>query len=179
MSKESRSRELQLDTILAAVTLDLGGKSAAKDDLLHCFTKRYLGNTSSDDSAVKSSDLIIADIVQAWHFVQERKSSRPIIAFEEGLLEENGRQLPTTVVRVLLDDKPFIVDSLRQALLRSGATIKTVRNTVLFSGRRKAGAAKDSLGRFGQLIGIATSSDDDYSAESFCSITCARWGGER
>ena len=179
MSKESRSRELQLDTILAAVTLALGGKSAAKDDLLHRFTKRYLGNTSSNDSAVKSSELIIADIVQAWHFVQERKSSRPIIAFEEGLLEENGRQLPTTVVRVLLDDKPFIVDSLRQALLRSGATIKTVRNTVLFSGRRKTGAAKDSLGRFGQLIGIATSSDDDYSAESFCSITCARWGVER
>jgi hypothetical protein len=38
MSKESRSRELQLDTILAAVTLALGGKSAAKDDLLHRFT---------------------------------------------------------------------------------------------------------------------------------------------
>lgn len=70
MSKESRSRELQLDTILAAVTLALGGKSAAKDDLLHRFTKRYLGNTSSNDSAVKSSELIIADIVQAWHFVQ-------------------------------------------------------------------------------------------------------------
>ena len=164
MSKESRSRELQLDTILAAVALALGGKSAAKDDLLHRFTKRYLGNTSSDDSPAQSTELILADIIQAWHFIQERKSSRPIIAFEEGLLEENGRQLPTTVVRVLLDDKPFIVDSLRQALLRTNVTIKTVRNTVLFSGRRKTGAAKDSLGRSGQLSDIATSSADDYNA---------------
>jgi glutamate dehydrogenase len=178
MSKESRSLELQLDTILSAITQAVGGKSAAKDDLLHRFTKRYVGNTPAPLSS-NATEQFVTDIAQAWHFVQERKSSRPLISFEEALLEENGRQLPTTVVRVLLDDKPFIVDSLRQALLRSGATIKAVRNTVLFSGRRKPGAAKDSLGRFGELADLATKSDDDFSAESFCSITCARWESER
>mgnify|MGYP005990126749 FL=1 len=120
MSKESRSRKLQLDTILSAITQAVGGKSAAKDDLLHRFTKRYVGNTPAPLSS-NATDQFVTDIAQAWHFVQERKSSRPLISFEEALLEENGRQLPTTVVRVLLDDKPFIVDSLRQALLRSGA----------------------------------------------------------
>ena len=179
MSKESRSRELQIDTILSAITQALGGRSAAKDDLLHRFTKRYVGNNPAPISSMNATEQFVTEIAQAWHFIQERKSSRPLISFEEALLEENGRQLPTTVVRVLLDDKPFIVDSLRQALLRSGVTIKAVRNTVLFSGRRKSGAARDSLGRFGELVDLAASSDEDFSAESFCSITCARWPSER
>ena len=131
MSKESRTRELQIDTILSAITQAIGGRSAAKDDLLHRFTKRYVGNNPAPISSTHATEQVVKDIAQAWHFVQERKSSRPLISFEEALLEENGRQLPTTVVRVLLDDKPFIVDSLRQALLRSGATIKAVRNPVL------------------------------------------------
>ncbi len=178
MSKESRTRELQIDTILSAITQAIGGRSAAKDDLLHRFTKRYVGNNPAPISSTHATEQVVKDIAQAWHFIQERKSSRPLISFEEALLEENGRQLPTTVVRVLLDDKPFIVDSLRQALLRSGATIKVVRNTVLFSVRRKPGAARDSLGRFGKLVDLAARSDDDFSAESFCSITCARWPSE-
>ncbi len=53
MSKESRSRELQLDTILSAITQAVGGRSAAKDDLLHRFTKRYVGNNPAPISSTR------------------------------------------------------------------------------------------------------------------------------
>jgi hypothetical protein len=69
---------------------------------------------------------------------------------------------------------PSVVDSLRQALLRHGAAIMEVRNTVLFCGRRKAGSKAEGYGRFGQLAALSNSVDDDFSAEAFCSISCAR-----
>ncbi len=178
MSKDLRARELQSDTIVAAIVAESTLKSADKRDLYRRFSKRYLANISSVELSEVPVSSIAADVQQAWEFVQERKSSRPLIAFEEGSTTEQGRVLPTTVVRVLLDDKPFIVDSLRQALLRCGVTIKDVRNAVLFSGRRKSGASKDGLGRFGRLVDLAVSSDDDFSAESFCSIACARLGDD-
>ncbi len=173
MTKVSRSRELQLDTIIFDIGESFKPKSASKRELIEKFARRYLANSTESELLSQPLQLLIDDVHAAWRFVQERKSSRPLIAFAPTVLEENGRQSPMTVVRVLLDDKPFIVDSLRQALLRSGATIKGVRNAVLFSGRRKPGASKESLGRFGRLVGLSASSDDDYSAESFCTIVCA------
>ncbi len=174
MSKKSEAPSTQIDTLLGRLRLasNLKGK-AALDTYIH-FARRYLVNTETHEVEQTDFDELAADVERAWCFVQERKSSRPLVNFEQTERRESGRTTPTTTVRVLLDDKPFVVDSIRQALLRCGATIKEVRNTVLFCGRKKAGSKAEGYGRFGELAALSNSIDDDFSAEAFCSITTAR-----
>ena len=174
MSKKSEDASTHIDTLLDRLRLASGLKDKAALETYVHFARRYLANTDTHDIEQAGLDELAADVGSAWAFIQERKSSRPLVKFEQTQRIESGRIAPTTTMRVLLDDKPFIVDSLRQALLRCGATIQEVRNTVLFSGRKKAGSKADGYGRFGELAALSTSIDDDFSAEAFCTISTAR-----
>ncbi len=174
MSKHLEVVSSQIDTLLEKLRLASGIKGKAMLDTYVQFAGRYLINSDAHELAQLDFEELTADVEQAWSFVQERKTSRPLVRLDQSERRELGRATPITTLRVLLDDKPFVVDSLRQALLRHGAAIKEVRNTVLFCGRTKAGSKADGYGRFGQLAALSNSVDDDFSAEAFCSISCAR-----
>lgn len=174
MSNKFEVGASQIDTLLERIRQTSAIKGKAMLDTYVQFAARYLINSDAQELAQLDFEELSADVGRAWEFVQERKTSRPLVNLEHSERCEQGRITPITTLRVLLDDKPFLVDSLRQALIRHGAVIKEVRNTVLFCGRVKEGTKSDGYGRFGRLAALSDSVDDDFSAEAFCSISCAR-----
>lgn len=139
---------------------------------LDLFVTHYFASTSRVDLSERGNDSIYDDLKQAWAFYQERASTTPKISFQHSEMDGFGKRGGTRIL-ILLNDMPFLVDSLRQALTRSSVIIKYINNAVLHGERgagKKAGAAK-RLGRLSRLQHENTASS---IVESLICFDCVR-----
>ena len=74
-----------------------------------------------------------------WHFVQEKASERPKVRVYNPTLDQDGWLSSHTIVSVLQNDMPFLVDSIRMEMNRRNIAIHSVKSTIAFVKRDKAG----------------------------------------
>ena len=99
MSKDTRGHELQLVTVLdkikAAGDGDARrGKATSEQPLFARFAERYVNLASTAAIYDQPLDNLIEDVRQAWRCVFTKRSSRPVIAFDDGQAVEHGRGIP-------------------------------------------------------------------------------------
>jgi glutamate dehydrogenase len=158
-----------LDNALLVPVLKLIDKQFAKSEAnrVKLFAKRYFASTYKAEISNQSDNQILEALVQAWDFVQERKSSAPKIQFSEIKAEQKGGKPVGGRIYVLVNDMPFLVDSIRQAVNRAGVSIRSVNNAVLQVERETK--SKDSAGR---LKFISTDNTPSQNGEAICCINC-------
>lgn len=81
-------------------------------------------------------------MVTLWRILQKHKSRDEKIAVFNPNVEEHEWQSPHTIVSVLHDDVPFVIDSIRLTLNRLGVNIHTIFHASLKVERAKDGAFK-------------------------------------
>lgn len=142
--------------------------SKSKAANLKLFAKQYFASTARSELAKFSSQEIFDALLEAWKFIQLRKSSSPKIQFVQQNFDEASPNQAGTSIYVLLGDMPFLVDSIRQAINRSQVRIKNVNNAVIHIERVAKGRVNA-----GKLKNIAATSSSGYRAEAISCINCA------
>ena len=134
-----------------------------KAHALKIFARQYFASTSKTELKKLPEQELYRLLIEAWGFIATHKAGTrkiEILAHNPGA---DSSQQSTMGVFVLMNDMPFIVDSLRQGMNRIGLTIKRVNNAVIFAKRNAA---------TGNLIDLSVVARSGYHAEALCCVRC-------
>lgn len=150
--------------VLKLIERDYSKAEAAK---LTLFANRYFASTYKAELKKQSDEQLLEALVQAWEFLQERKSNVAKIQFNSLLPAREGEKPAGARIYVLTNDMPFLVDSIRQGASRAGVSIRSINNAVVQIKREPKSAKKA-----GKLISISGTSKPYHKAEAICCINC-------
>lgn len=158
-----------LDNELLLPVLKYFDKQFAKSEAsrLKLFAKRYFASTYKAEIANQSDTQILEALVQAWEFVQERRSIAPKIQISQIKAEQKDGKPTGSRIYILTGDMPFLVDSIRQAVNRAGISIRSVNNAVL-QVQRQAKSEKHP----GRLKSLSSDNKPSQNGEALCCINC-------
>ncbi|WP_419307967.1 NAD-glutamate dehydrogenase [Chromohalobacter israelensis] len=95
------------------------------------FAEDLYASAPFEEAAERGLDDIYGATLSAWHFMQTHDPRDAKVRVFNADFEEHGWQSPHTVVAVLHEDMPFLVDSVRIELNRRGLTVHAIHNAVL------------------------------------------------
>lgn len=93
---------------------------------LSVFVKQFYGTVSDADLSERDPIDLYGSILSFWDFMEKRKSGEIKVRVYNPQFEEDGWQSTHTIVELLQDDKPFLVDSVTMELQRLGFNIHLI-----------------------------------------------------
>ncbi len=152
-----------IDTVCARIRARLpDGKAAACET----FTRQYYHWVPAEDLADRSKLDLYGATVAHWNLAQDRAPGEVKLHVYNPELERDGWHSPHTVVEIVSDDMPFIVDSVTMELARKGYGIDLVIHPVISIRRDEGGHLVDVLDQ--------TRGGSDAIQESILHIEVAR-----
>jgi glutamate dehydrogenase len=134
---------VQADLLARIAQAARGGFAGPQADLAERFARIYYGG--SDVQALGERDL--GDLVGAaaahLDFGRRHSDHAAKVHVFNPTLAEHGWQSPHTVVQIVSDDMPFLVDSATMEINRQGLTLHLVVHPVLKVARDSAGVLQD------------------------------------
>src|SRR6185295_6551043 len=134
---------------------------AAQRDTIAAFVQRYYGQVAPEDLAERPLADLYGAALSHWHFARTFAGGAPKLRVYNPRLEEHGWQSTHTVIEIVNDDMPFLVDSIAMEVNRQGLTMHLIIHPVLRIRRdaeqRIAGLARERSepeGRFESLIHV-------------------------
>ncbi|HYC92473.1 MAG TPA: NAD-glutamate dehydrogenase domain-containing protein, partial [Thermoanaerobaculia bacterium] len=130
--------------------VDLVGRLAAEarrrvaseqGDSIENFVRRYFAHVAPDDVIYTNFDTLLGGALSLWEFGQQRTPGTPSVRLFNPTQEQNGWGLEHTVVEIVNDDMPFLVDSVSAEIHRRDRKIHLLLHPVVrvvrdASGRR-------------------------------------------
>ncbi|RUR13195.1 NAD-glutamate dehydrogenase [Legionella sp. km772] len=109
------------DVLIAAV-IEKIKHSMAGDQSKFCaeFAEQFYGTVALEDLLAWDIDDLYGAVVNFWSLISERKPHETKIHIYNPDFERHGWQTTHTVVEVICDDMPFLVDSMRMVINRMG-----------------------------------------------------------
>jgi glutamate dehydrogenase len=145
-----------LDNLLEAVPDETSPDRRA---LLEPFARMYLKRLAASDVPNLPADQLLAEISDLLDFFDARDADVVETRVFTPHGEECGYVTPGSVVQVVSDDSPFLVDSVAAAVARSGALVVRHLHPI-------AGTVRDDSGRLVE-IGSARGADTRESVQHF------------
>lgn len=101
--------------------------------LLTEFAQRYFGSCSLNDLINRSVENLAGAFLSHWNLIYQRKPGEVKVRVFNPTLEQDGWQSTHTIIEISHDDIPFLVDSIRVEINRSGYQIHL---TIHFGGTK-------------------------------------------
>lgn len=120
-------------------------RTFSKEDvpLVKLFISQYLLSVSSRDLAQKDTLDLFGSIVSHWNFIQSRQEAFKV-RVHNPRFEINSWSSVHTIVEVNCPNKPFLLDSIRMALLKQGVQLHLIVNmNKLYIARDDKGVLQD------------------------------------
>ncbi len=114
---------------------------AERGAVLEGFVRRYLAGVSEEDLAVFRTEDLYGAAVAHWNFLLTREPGEDRIRVYNPRHDTHGWQSTHTIVEVVCDDMPFLVDSVRMAMDRLDLTVHLLIHPVVHVRRDAAGTA--------------------------------------
>jgi len=130
------------------------------------FVRQFYANVPPDDIVQAPADQLYGAAVAMWQWGQRRDFGRARVRVYNPRIEEHGWQSTRTVVEIVNDDMPFLVDSVTAELNRQGLTVHLVIHPVVK-------ARRDAEGRLIDLF-EPDSPPDGALPESFMHVEVSR-----
>ncbi|MBI3771075.1 MAG: NAD-glutamate dehydrogenase [Gammaproteobacteria bacterium] len=111
------------------------------------FSEQYFARAEPEDLSTFTTEELLAALLGHWHLALQRKPGEPQIKVFNPTFETQGWASPHTVVQIVVDDMPFLVDSTRMALVRQGLFIHMTLHPVIRVRRDKEGKLREVLPR--------------------------------
>ncbi|RTR13057.1 NAD-glutamate dehydrogenase domain-containing protein, partial [Azospirillum griseum] len=108
------------------------------------FVQRFYANVPPDDLLRATPEQLYGAALAMWQWGQHRRPGSARVRVYSPRLDEHGWQSDRTVVEIVNDDMPFLVDSVTAELNRQGVTVHLVIHPVVRV-RRDADGKLDSL----------------------------------
>jgi len=117
----SHKFEAGKDTIIEAVVKQIHNKMETEQAILCSeFVRQFYSTVALEDLLDWSIDDLFGAAVNFWSLIQKRAPNEIKIRIYNPDFERHGWQTTHTVVEIICDDMPFLVDSLRIVLNRMG-----------------------------------------------------------
>ncbi|MEQ8313935.1 MAG: NAD-glutamate dehydrogenase [Gammaproteobacteria bacterium] len=136
------------------------------------FARRYFASTAKSELAKLTDDEIFESAEDGWKFLQQRKVASPKISFVHRELSKDQQRQTGTSIYILLDDMPFVVDSVRLCLNREGVIVRNVNNAVLHVSRGDS-KSKGKGRSTGKFLELHKQGSESSNAEALSCIDCA------
>lgn len=149
---QSEPRTELIERVVALLEERLAPDSVAGVD---AFCRQYYAHVSLDDLQELEQDNLYGSVLAHWNLARQRRSGENLIRIYNPSYDEHGWQSTHTVIEIVTDDMPFLVDSVVMALNRHGLRVHLLIHPVI----RLVRGAK------GRLQGIA-SDEQEGAAES-------------
>ena len=161
MAEAQDTRSQRLDEVLRLVRDKVAPE---KRELLERFVQRYFSQLDPEDLAERQPADLYGAALSHWNFARKRDSGGARIRVFNPSIEEHGWQSTHTIIEIVNDDKPFLVDSVAMEVNRHGLTLHLIMHPII--------AVKRSAD--GTLVGLAADDDKDARHESFIRVEVDR-----
>ncbi|MEM1243403.1 MAG: NAD-glutamate dehydrogenase domain-containing protein, partial [Pseudomonadota bacterium] len=141
---------------------DLINKKLPKDktQIIIDFTKQFYSSIAVEDLEQRDIEDLYGAILSHWQLISSRKRGETKIRIYNPHYEQHGWQSTHTIIEIVTDDMPFLVDSLRMELNRRGLTTHLI---VHFGGMK---ISRDKLAKATAILPFATPVGDNVVAEA-------------
>ena len=139
--------------------------------VLESFVRQYYDGVAPDDLMGQTADNLYGEALSLWRFARKRAPNEPKLRVYNPRHEEHGWQSTHTVVEIVNDDMPFLVDSVTAALNGMEADVHLVIHPIVQMARNKDG-------NFTKLLDGAAEAHGT-SRESFMHVQVTEQLGER
>ncbi|HEY1738844.1 MAG TPA: hypothetical protein VGI86_09050, partial [Acidimicrobiia bacterium] len=113
------------------------------------FIRRFYADVGADDLAERTIDELAGAARALWRVASNRPPGTPVIRAYDPAAGVDGWSSPYTVIEVVSDDMPFIVDSVTTAIERRHSTVQLAIHPIVAVRRTTDG----------RLLGVAASGD--------------------
>ena len=121
--KAHQQKDTLIESVVAVVQKRL---PKARAEAAETFIRLYYRNVPPDDMAGEEEDNLYGAALGLWQFGATRKAGEPKIRVYNPQYDEHGWHANHTVVEIVNDDMPFLVDSVTAALNELGLTVHLV-----------------------------------------------------
>lgn len=158
MAPRTQSRKNTLVGKSAQLATKTLGKEAGKD--CAAFIKAFYANVPPADIASSNASDLFEAAASFWEFAKKRQPGEPLIRVFNPREAVHGWNASHTVIEVVTDDMPFLVDSLTAELNYQGLIVHLVIHPIFVVARNKKG----------QLMDCKPSGNGGGKSESFMHI---------
>ena len=127
------------DTVVAILDQLSGRLSGARLKEARTFAEGFLGRVADDDLAARGQDAWVALILDLLEFARARPAGKAKIRVFNPTLAEHGWESAGTVIQIVNDDMPFLVDSVGMAIAAHGAIAHSLIHPVHLASRDPGG----------------------------------------
>ncbi len=155
------NRSPRLDEVLKLVRAKVAPGERAT---LEAFVTRYYGQADAEDLVDREPTDLYGAALSHWNFARKREVGHPRVRVFNPTVEEHGWQSTHTVVEIVNDDMPFLVDSVTMEVNRHGGSLHLILHPILAVER----------GADGTLVGLVASDAKGAKLESFIHVEIDR-----
>src|SRR5215813_10272425 len=116
-----------------------------KRDAVERFVNEYFQQVAPEDLIERRSDDLYGAALSHWNFARKREPGNPKLRVFNPTIEEYGWQSTHTVIEIVNDDMPFLVDSVTMCVNRHGLTLHLIVHPILTARRGPGGELVDLL----------------------------------
>ena len=143
MERPATLKADMIEAVAALVATQLEGNGAA---LAERFIRAYHAHVSAEDMAEDTPENLLGAALSLWHFAIRREAGKAKVRIYAPRLEEHGWDSRHTVLEIVNDDMPFLVDSVTAALNERGLTVHLIFHPVIRVKRDSKGEISDLIG---------------------------------
>src|SRR5262249_39437391 len=122
----------RMEEILALVR----AKAAPEQrDAIERFVNTYFQQVAPEDLMERRVDDLYGVALSHWNFARKREPDKPKLRVFNPTVEEHGWQSTHTVIEIVNDDMPFLVDSATMEVNRHGLTLHLIIHPVMLARR--------------------------------------------
>jgi glutamate dehydrogenase len=158
---ESDRRSERLGEIIALVRAKVAPEQR---QTLEAVVARYFGQVDPEDLAERRPADLYGAALSHWNFARKREPGRARVRVFNPTLEEHGWQSTHTIIEIVNDDMPFLVDSVTMEVNRHGLTLHLIIHPLLLVNRDGDGT----------LLGLGTEGATTARRESFIHVEVDR-----
>src|SRR5436190_13854124 len=151
----------------AAYARRCAGDDAARADLLDSLVRQYWAHVPADDLLDREPVDAVGATMSQLDFGWRRTPGTALVRVISPREEESGWSCPHSVVELVTDDMPFLVDSVTAELNRQGFSIHLVVHPQMR-------VRRNAIGEFLDLATLDAPEDPDLSAESWIHVEIDR-----
>ena len=150
----------RLEEVLALVRTKAPAEQRAT---LEQFVNTYYEQVAPEDIIERRADDLYGAALSLWNFARKRTPGQPKLRVFNPSVEEHGWQSTHTVIEIVNDDMPFLVDSVTMEVNKHGQTLHLIVHPILTVQRAN-----------GELTGLAARGDAGTLAESLMHVEVDR-----
>lgn len=109
------------------------------------FANRYYAGVAPDEIAESPSEDLYGAVLAHWQLAHRRLPGQSVVRIYNPVYAEHGWQSGHTIIEIVGDDMPFLVDSIKMALIRNGLTIHLIIHPIMRIKRDQKGILLDVI----------------------------------